>query len=356
MFPFNQIDHALTRHAIAGIAVSHVSHFLAVILLYRLTYEIIPGGRERKGRIAFTAACLHVVSPAGLFLSASYGESSFALANFAGMLCYVKATKRHSHHDARNAFIAATWTAMSGVLFGVATTIRSNGLLSGIMLAWDAVLYIPKLSSIVRHQDWIQALHLGGTLLGGCFTAVGYVLPQVEGYLEYCTGGNTREWCAKMPPSIYSFVQQHYWHVGFLRYWTLSNIPLFALATPMLLVLVGTGWAAIDSSQLVHLPDASTSEDPKGRSIFQRSMARFALPQLVLGVLAFTSFHVQIVNRISSGYPVWYIIIAIAMSSEWPQKTGIMHTLSKYSEWLVRASVMYALIQGGLYASFMPPA
>ena len=31
-----------------------------------------------------------------------------------------------------------------------------------------------------------------------------------------------------------------------------------------------------------------------------------ALPQVTLAVLALTSYHVQIINRLSSGYVVWY--------------------------------------------------
>ncbi|EME85108.1 glycosyltransferase family 76 protein, partial [Pseudocercospora fijiensis CIRAD86] len=369
VFPFTHIHCALLRHATAGIALSHISHFLAVVILYQLTYDLIPASHERKRRVAFTTACLHVVSPGGLFLSASYGESFFALTNFAGSFCYLASWRWVSRQDPSSGLHAAAWAIASGVLFGTATMVRGNGLLSGIMFAWDAVLYLPELPRVLRERTPTDMLRLFGVLTGGASVAIGYAIPQFEAYLEYCTGGNSRPWCTKIPPSIYTFVQAHYWNVGFLRYWTLSNIPLFALATPMLLVLLSTGWVAMNKAQMDKLADGLNTVDDATRAppvitaqekqTFSHHMARFALPQVLLAALALTSFHVQIINRISSGYPVWYILLACAMHAPAPSAqnpSAAMRFFAGNAQWLVRASVMYAMIQGGLYASFMPPA
>ncbi|KXT00429.1 hypothetical protein AC578_1925 [Pseudocercospora eumusae] len=368
VFPFTQIHSALLRHAAAGIALSHISHFAAVIVLFKLTYELIPASYERKRRIAFTAACLHVVSPGGLFLSASYAESFFALTNFAGSFCYVASWRYGPRKHPESGLHAARWAIISGVLFGTATTVRGNGLLSGVMFAWDVVLYMPKLPEILRERASTDFLRFFGLLVGGSMIAIGYAVPQIEAYLEYCTGGNTRPWCSKIPPSIYTFVQAHYWNVGFLRYWTLSNIPLFALAAPMLLVLLSTGWIAMSRAQLDKLvaalnaagdPDHASTITAEEKQAFSHQMARFALPQLVLAALALTSFHVQIINRISSGYPVWYILLACAIhipTHATEESGAAMRFFASNAQWLVRASVMYAMVQGGLYASFMPPA
>lgn len=368
MFPFTHIQSAILRHAAAGIVLSHISHFLAVIVLYQLTCELIPASHERKRQIAFTAACLHIVSPGGLFLSASYGESFFALTSFAGSFCYVASWRNGSAQHPESGLHAARWAIISGVLFGTATTVRGNGLLSGIMFAWDAVLYVPKLPKILRERASTDILRLFGLLIGGAMIAVGYAIPQIEAYLEYCTGGNARPWCSKIPPSIYTFVQAHYWNVGFLKYWTLPNIPLFALAAPMLLVLLSTGWVAMSRGQLEKLVIALNVAGDSNHAVaiaaqekqaFSHQMARFALPQLVLAGLALTSFHVQIINRISSGYPVWYILLACAMhmpGDATKNTSAAMSFFARNAQWLVRASVMYAMIQGGLYASFMPPA
>lgn len=370
------------KHALAGIFVSLISHLCAVVVLYRLVYDLAPSTQEaKKRRLAFTTACLHVISPAGIFLLAPYSEATFALANFLGMLCYVKAV-HNRHQPGINAHqFDAFWTIMAGVCFGLATMVRSNGILSGLIFLWD-------LFSIFRHMSQIFCMHskkdvsrLLATVIGGLCVAFGFAFPQVMAYMEYCTAGNSRPWCSKVPPSIYTFVQDYYWDVGFLRYWKLSNLPLFVLAFPV-------GWLMAETSipslfQVHHINrviNGLTSADQRlqpyppvpdtqEERVFEYVLPRFALPQLVLVALAATSFHCQIINRLSSGYPLWYFILAVELClGDWDDKAknraqGLFRLFGNYDripstrpEWVVRGMVIYAIVQTGLYASFLPPA
>lgn len=355
-------------HALAGILTAHVSHLLSAILLYFLALEILPYKFHERTEIAYTTAVLHVLSPAGLFLSSPYGESTFALLNFAGMLCYASATSSKIFEP--NHVTEGSWTIVAGLCFGTASMIRGNGLLSGLVFAWDALAALPNLPRILKSFSEIS--RLASTVIAGLAVAIGYALPQVIAYQEYCTGGNSRPWCTTIPPTIYTFVQSHYWNVGFLRYWTLSNLPLFLLAAPMLFVLVTTAIAAILPSIKASTTNATSETDPEGtkarlqdrtQRLFTHCAARFALPQLVLAALALTNFHVQIINRISSGYPVWYMVMAMALHSSGrggkagpPAFTGAYGVNLNTLQWAVRGMVMYAIVQGGLYASFLPPA
>lgn len=157
--------------------------------------------------------------------------------------------------------------------------------------------------------------------------------------------------------------------MGFLRYWTLSNVPLFLIAAPMLWLLVQSSFMALSDRLQAQALDAPPSprnsvvrektlelrEISDSSDIERRCLRRLALPQLVLAVTAFASFHVQIINRISSGYPIWYLAIAISLVNGTP-----LHTFDKAqnnaSHLVVRWMASYAIIQGGLYASFLPPA
>ena len=72
-----------------------------------------------------------------------------------------------------------------------------------------------------------------------------------------------------------------------------------------------------------------------------------AIVQLALAALAVTTYHVQIINRISSAYPVWYWWVAGELVYE--PRTG-------FAKNVVVFMVMYAMIQGVLFATFLPPA
>lgn len=79
---------------------------------------------------------------------------------------------------------------------------------------------------------------------------------------------------------------------------------------------------------------------------------RLAVPQGLLAIMAFTSYHVQIINRISSGYPLWYWwLVSTAMDSLQDSRKS-RRVLSVAAQ----AMVGYALIQGVLFGSFLPPA
>ena len=146
--------------------------------------------------------------------------------------------------------------------------------------------------------------------------------------------------------------------VGFLNYWTVSNIPLFILATPMLSILVCSSiWALRRCS----IPEMS-ADKKKGESaeislplrINQAIVLRLAIPQIMLAILALTVYHVQIITRLSSGYPVWYWWLASLILEN--RDTSLMgkkwSTACVISKWMV----IYAIVQGGLFASFLPPA
>lgn len=146
--------------------------------------------------------------------------------------------------------------------------------------------------------------------------------------------------------------------VGFLNYWTLSNLPLFALAAPMLYILLRSGiWACNTGTTLPALyvkkerRTCSTESDP---DIENPVLRRFAVPQLVLATLALTSYHIQIVTRLSSGYPVWYWWLALLMIED--REVFFLRRKWKPATIITRWMVIYGIVQGGLFASFLPPA
>jgi phosphatidylinositol glycan class V len=120
-------------------------------------------------------------------------------------------------------------------------------------------------------------------------------------------------------------------------------------------------WLLVHSSVLVlrnafyqpptklHVSQTTRPTDSTATDLGFSVLPQLALPQLVLAVT--TSFHVQIVNRLSSGYPIWYLVIA-----GWISTSKNAGKIDKAPEWVVRGIIMYCMIQSVLYASFLPPA
>ncbi|KAK2746563.1 ER membrane glycoprotein subunit of the GPI transamidase complex-like protein [Onygenales sp. PD_40] len=333
--------------AVIGIGLSHICHYLSVLSLYGMTQNVFGGGNPA---LPLLAAAFHIISPAGAFLSAPYGEPIFAFLNFTGYYAYTSALRDERHG---RMFTRDGKFLLAGALFAFATAIRSNGIFSGILFAYDAVLGV--LSVLSNGISLSQIHRMIFVVIGGSLILLGTVVPQYYAFTLYCRDSEVpRSWCNNTIPSIYTWVQDYYWGSGkFLGYWTVSNLPLFALAAPMLIVLWVSAWWPFK-----WLIDSDVLEKHAGRDVTvernehrQACLYRLAIPQAVLGILGFTHFHVQIINRISSGYPVWYWYLAFRVLEDKRPQTGFLKPSV-----FVRSMMLYALIQGGLFASFLPPA
>jgi GPI mannosyltransferase 2 len=182
-----------------AVGVAHVTHLGSAIILYRLTQLL-----SRDQRLAFVSAVLHIISPAGIFLSSPYSESPFSFLSFAGIwafalgLCHERTTWGRSVH-----IIA------SGLLIGAATFFRSNGLSYGLLFAVEAVTcaFVTYKTPSLPHLFTLVA-----PIIGGLAVASGSVIPQAVAWQKFCGHVPLRTWCHSMPPSIYTFVQEHYWY------------------------------------------------------------------------------------------------------------------------------------------------
>lgn len=92
--------------------------------------------------------------------------------------------------------------------------------------------------------------------------------------------------------------------------------------------------------------------DLEQRSHLQDCLSRLAIPQGLLAVMALAIYHVQIITRISSGYPLWYWYLASTIF----RHLTVGGKGTAHPNLIVRVMVLYGLIQGGLFASFLPPA
>lgn len=187
--------------------VSHLSHYLSVLALYALTKALFGHRTQSQKAFCFISAALHIVSPAGAFLSAPYGEALFACLNLTGYYCYVAAllaeeSGKCTRRDVN--FLTA------GCLFALATSVRSNGILSGCLFFYDAVSGC--LDILSRGISLSSVRRMIFILLGGSIITLGLIGPQYIAYTTYCAdAASSRPWCEQRLPSIYVWVQSHYW-------------------------------------------------------------------------------------------------------------------------------------------------
>ncbi|RMZ87461.1 hypothetical protein DV736_g5313, partial [Chaetothyriales sp. CBS 134916] len=303
----------LYQITVTGILLSHGMHYLSTILTYYVASVIVAFQAKAnrsaspassvQSRVPALAALLYILSPAGIILSAPYTEALFAFRNLLGLLVYLVAL----HSPPTSATTKALLTIISGLVLSTATAVRSNGILSGIpfLLAFVAQLYHATTSVFhnCRLPPPSAILNLASLLVAGLLIAAGQILPQVPAYQQFCTSSSPsslpRPWCGYTIPSVFTFAQHEYWNVGLFNYWTVGNIPLFALAAPAITLLTYSSYRGL--RQVVD----RTSKSNRVALLFNDTsgIVALALPQLVLALAALFIFHVQIITRIASGYP-----------------------------------------------------
>ena len=194
--------------ALAGVLISHVSHLLSVFMLYGLVHHLPIMTSSQRRKVALIAASLHIFSSAGLFLSAPYAESLFSMLNFLGVLLH--AGIPYEMPLEKYGPSALVQLLLSGICFGLATTCRSNGVFSGLIYFHHVYMMLHSQANI-RTIVTITVIGLSAVMV-----LAGMLLPQYLAYQDFCADssvGELRPWCSRSLPSVYSWVQEHYWYV-----------------------------------------------------------------------------------------------------------------------------------------------
>jgi phosphatidylinositol glycan class V len=98
---------------------------------------------------------------------------------------------------------------LAAIPFSAATAVRNNGILSGALFAYDALLLLRRIvNQGVSRDVFVQ---LGVIIIGGCIVALGLIVPQLLAYAAFCMAEKpSRAWCDRLIPSNYGWVQVHY--------------------------------------------------------------------------------------------------------------------------------------------------
>eukprot|EP01094_Clydonella_sp_ATCC50884_P025858 TRINITY_DN6941_c0_g1_i1.p1 TRINITY_DN6941_c0_g1~~TRINITY_DN6941_c0_g1_i1.p1 ORF type:complete len:514 (-),score=159.43 TRINITY_DN6941_c0_g1_i1:32-1573(-) len=319
LLPLSLFLSPLTLTLLSGVLISNGAFVLAALDLFRLGLEVV-----KDKRVATLAALLFCIAPSTPHMVAIYSESLYAFLSFRGLLLLTR-----GHHWAAVAFLSLTSLA------------RSTGWTYGLFFLHRALLCIYRAPYTLR---------LNVAVREGIKLAVASVclfLPlwayQYAAYRMYCVGGPAPEaspWCEHALPDIYRYVQARYWNVGFLRYYTLNNIPNFALAAPVL----GISAVALSLyawSLLASRPEEGDGNDAEahkkrpeqegGGFLSNSALLPFMLHWAGLLVICVTVLHVQVSTRFLSATAPLYWAAAAALAdrkekrpdaSAWPQRAA----------------------------------
>ncbi|NXB74861.1 PIGV mannosyltransferase, partial [Donacobius atricapilla] len=273
-------------------------------------------------------SCAFLPLPAGVFMAAAYSESAFAVLAFGAMW---QLERGHG------------WR--SGMLFSLASGARANGLVNagfflysrGKRLALQLQLGASRRKLPVL---WKQVLGLASSaalMCAGIFlpfalfqyyayvrfcgpgTGPGQAVPEAllqlardKGYRVAGMGGEKPPWCSQRFPLVYSYVQDTYWNVGFLRYFELRQIPNFLLALPVTLLSSWAAWTYVSTNPRYCLTlglERSKSEGRgKARDGFCGPAAFvYVVHATALLVFGFFCMHVQVLTRfLGCSSPILY--------------------------------------------------
>lgn len=227
------------------------SLFYFIIACHYLKKLVLAMGYDHQ--LANGCVLLFCVSPASIFLASNYTETLFCALSFAGMYFYL--IDKHLLYT---------------LCFTAANSARSNGLLYA-----GFPLYTLLCTGSLRTIPSIFVIPMP------------YFALQFYLYNLSCPG---RPWCGKQMP--YSFIQWEYWNNGFLRYYTLNNIPNFLFALPSLVILFNTvySFAARDFFSFILLK--------RGKQAAFYYLAAF------MGLYCLFFMHVQVAIRFDSANAV----------------------------------------------------
>ncbi|XP_010166839.1 GPI mannosyltransferase 2 [Antrostomus carolinensis] len=328
LWPLQPLLRLRSRLLLSATLLNSLFSALAAAALYELGCVVL-----RCRRLAFLAALLFSLSPANVFMAAAYSESMFAFLVFSAMWQLEK---------------GQSW--LSGLLFSLASGVRANGLINaGFFLYSRGQCFAHQLqggSGAIRKLPlklpllWKQLLSVVSSAVLMC---AGVFLPfalfQHYAYVRFCGPGTSLEqsvpkpllqlaldkgyrlvamngvkppWCSQRFPMVYSYIQDVYWNVGFLRYFELRQIPNFLLALPVTLLGLWAAWTYVIANPrhclTLGLERRKSEEEGKPRAGFY-SFAVFVYVVHATVLLAFGFFcmHVQVLTRfLGSSSPILY--------------------------------------------------
>ncbi|CCF57069.1 hypothetical protein KAFR_0C00740 [Kazachstania africana CBS 2517] len=314
----------------------NIFHLLSCLVLYHLTLETFGSKRKFSREMALKTSILFVFTSAAGFLLSIYSESLSCLLAFTGVWLRELSVKFVSSKQFDIPWkYWPLYVIATTLCFTLATVNRTNCILLGLFYIFD-------LFQLIKLRHYKKAFlipFLAGFLMFSCIIYQQYYIP----FRTFCP--QRGEWCHTQiygfitKESLYSFIQSRYWNVGFLRYWTISNVPNFIMGFPNLIILVYS---------IIYFTRVYPINNLKPLCLISGGF---------LIIMIFLA-HFQIINRLITFIPLhlWYLadrLVKKGQIKEGKMMRGGDDTIVKsYIYWLM----IWIPVQTVLFACFLPPA
>ncbi|KAK6474213.1 GPI mannosyltransferase 2-like isoform X1, partial [Huso huso] len=244
-WPLGGLLNFRSRLLLSVVLINSVLFVLNAVTLYSLGRLVL-----QDRRLAYYSSLLYCITPANVFMAAAYSESLFAFLAFGAMWLLEKGQ-----------------ALTSCFVFALATATRSNGIVSvGFLLyiQFQRCILQTKFLSYARISfQFVLSAAVGTAVVllpFGLFQYYGYVtfckptmkpelisnalleLSEKKGYWVPDMTRDSPSWCFHQYPLLYSYIQDVYWNVGFLRYYKLRQVPNFLLALPVTVLGTAAAW------------------------------------------------------------------------------------------------------------------
>lgn len=268
-----------------GVLVSNLLFVLNTIILYKLTL------RRYKKEIAYNTVLFFVLNPASIVHSSLYSESLYTFFFLSGFYA-----------------LERKYEFLSVLFFSLTTITRSNGIL-------NAIFFFNRKFTI---KSIIYMTHV----------LIPFILFQ-----SYCYQAlGLKSW--RIP---YSYIQEKYWKIGFLKFYTSVNIPNLIIGIPF---VVFTSYCIISFIK---------TKMRIGRKYFLNALNQntiFLILLLIFQVFMCIFFiHMQILFRFISYNPMFYWFMATMH-----QKNGLFFKI------ICIGYFFYGFAYAVLFGAFFPPA
>lgn len=333
---------------ISATIVNFVLFIKSADILHSLSLRVL-----RSECYAYKSTILYCVNPASIFFTAPYSETLFAFMSFYTMFkCTENESLRFANIDITSAFPAA-----------LSMITRSNGLVNLGFIFYTSFKNVIErtLPEIVnkyrtlKHRVMLPFLFLPfltssvALFITVIVALIPYLLVQLYNYFKFCTindhnlpeflsnteyilpGSGDSPWCNYSIPLSYSYIQSHYWDVGFFNYYKLKQIPNFLLASPILILILFYSVSFIKNNirlcfrlgirdniinygymnKMAYRPrQYSKSFGTNDPNIFV-----YVVHAIFLSVFCIVYVHIQVATRLlASGSPILYWICASKMN------------------------------------------